>query len=358
MSSQNLPVVALIFGGQSPEHSISILSAKNIFAAFDRTKYDPLLIGISKGGEWYHIPHFPKEENPNWEIGKDDSHERLALIPGSNNPIVLVSGLAFPKIDVVFNIVHGVSGEDGSLQGLLKLIGLPFVGPNVLGSAIGFDKDVTKRLARDGGILVAPWVTVYRHNWESLDLIEETSSLKWPLFVKPANSGSSVGVTKASDFEGLRSALKTAFLYDFKVLIEEGIVGRELETAVMGNEFPMASGVGEVVVGEGIYDFDNKYSESSTATVIIPAKGISIENQEKIKKTSLRTYEVLCLEGLARVDVFLTESGEVYLNEPNTLPGFTNISMYPKLWGETGLGYSELISQLLEYAIKRAPQVL
>jgi len=348
--SNRQKIVALLCGGVSPEHEVSMNSARNIYKAIDKNKYHVEVIGVSRAGQWFHLPVevFMKLAAVEGRAGR-----RLALAPGQENAIVYKSGIGnFPKIDVVFPIIHGPFGEDGTLQGLLSILGLPFVGPGTLGSSVGMDKDFTKRLLRDAGIPTAPWVTVFSH--EKPDCPALAGQLGFPIFVKPANMGSSVGVSKAENVQELEAAIGLAFKYDTKVLVEQGIKGREIETAVLGNvENVEVSGVGEIVMARGFYDYESKYISADAAQVVIPAENITTETLVHIRQTALKAYRVLGLEGLARLDVFLTGDGAVYVNEPNTLPGFTNISMYPKLWEADGLKYSDLIDRLLQLAVER-----
>ncbi|MEZ4959078.1 MAG: D-alanine--D-alanine ligase family protein [Saprospiraceae bacterium] len=357
--------VALLCGGVSPEHEVSLNSARNIYKAIDKAKYDVIVIGVSRSGQWLHI--MEDEFMALSSLENDSSGWPLMLVPGEELVIQYrpaaqspVAGQqfpnfqisSFPKIDVVFPIIHGPFGEDGTLQGLLSILGLPYVGPGTLGSAVGMDKDFTKRLLRDAGIAVAPWVTLLKH--EAPDYGAILKKLPFPLFVKPANMGSSVGVSKAENESELKAAVELAFKFDTKVLVEQGIKGREIETAVLGNvEDTTVSGVGEIVMAQGFYDYESKYISPDAARVVIPAENVAQKDVENIRQTALKAYRVLGLEGLARMDVFLTAEGDVYVNEPNTLPGFTNISMYPKLWAAAGLNYGDLIDQLLQLAIAR-----
>ncbi len=345
-----MQTIALLFGGISPEHEVSLNSARNIYKAIDRHKYEVVLIGVSHSGYWYHLPEsvFLKTERV-----EDGAWPRLALVPGSASPVVYDDARgSFPRIDVVFNIIHGPFGEDGTLQGLLEILGLPFVGPGVLASAVGMDKDFTKRLLRDAGIPVAPWVTLFYHEKPDLDDILERLGL--PLFVKPANMGSSVGISKVEKRQELQPALEKAFCYDIKVLVEKAIRGRELETALLGNvEDVQVSGVGEIIVSKGFYDYEAKYLSADAARVVVPAENLSAEDEERIRLTALAAYRALGLEGMSRLDVFLADDGTVYVNEPNTLPGFTNISMYPKLWQARGISYPDLIDHLIQLALAR-----
>jgi len=342
--------VGLVCGGVSPEHEVSFNSARNIYKAINRKKYKVEIIGVSRTGQWQHLPEkaFLKTKSLDKKLGR-----ALALIPGQPNPIIYKSGKnTFPKIDIVFPIIHGPMGEDGKLQGLLSILNLPFVGPDTLGGSVGMDKDFTKRILKEGGINVSPGAVLYKHEKPKYQSLIKEFGL--PLFVKPANMGSSVGVSKADNLAALKTAIEAAFQFDHKILVEKAIVGREIETAVLGNvENVQASGVGEIVMEKGFYDYESKYISPDAAKVVIPAKGISKKDLKKIKETSIKAYKLLGLEGLSRVDVFLTPDGEVFVNEPNTLPGFTNISMYPKLWEAAGIGYSELVDELLNLGFER-----
>lgn len=342
--------IAILCGGTSPEHEVSMNSARNIYKAIDRKKYRVEVIGISRSGQWYHLPEeaFMKLKAVEGRVGR-----KLALVPGQAAAIVYKSSVGkFPEIDAVFPIIHGPFGEDGTLQGLLAILDLPFVGPDTLGSSVGMDKDFTKRLLRDAGISVAPWRCISKH--ENPDFQEVIEELGLPLFVKPANMGSSVGVSKAENEEELKAAVELAFRFDIKVLVEQAVKGREIETAVLGNrENAEVSGVGEIVMAQGFYDYESKYLSADAAKIVIPAENLSSKAIENIRKTALKAYHVLGLEGLSRMDVFLVDGEKVYVNEPNTLPGFTNISMYPKLWQAAGIAYPDLIDRLIQLALER-----
>jgi D-alanine-D-alanine ligase len=346
----SLPVVALLCGGVSPEHEISIRSARNIFKAIDTTRHQAVVIGVCRQGRWQHLDAEALYLLDSLEgvVGRE-----LIIRPGHSAVFAYADGdAAFPSVDLVFPIIHGPFGEDGTLQGLLSMLGLPFVGPGTLGSAIGMDKDMTKRLLRDAGLDVAPWVTLYAH--EEPDSAAIVAKLGLPVFVKPANMGSSVGVSRADTVAELAAAVQLAFRFDRKVLVEQAIPGREIETAVLGNlDAPVVSGVGEIVVEKGFYDYDSKYLSADAAKVVVPAENLSSEDIDKIRSVAVQAFRVLQLEGMARMDVFLCTDGRVSVNEPNTLPGFTNISMYPKLWEQAGLPYPDLVGRLLELALER-----
>jgi len=351
--------VGIIFGGKSAEHEVSLQSAKNIVDAIDKDRFDVTLLGIDKQGEW-HVNdasnYLINAENPSL-IALNRSNNQVALIPGQTQHQLIEtrSASALSQLDVIFPIVHGTLGEDGSLQGLLRMANIPFVGSGVLGSAVSMDKDVTKRLLRDAGLNVAPFVTMTRSNRARQTFEQVSQALGLPLFIKPANQGSSVGVSKVSDEAGFVLALDLAFDFDHKVLVESAIVGREIECAVLGNDNPQASVCGEVILHDEFYSYDTKYINEQGASVAVPAD-LPEEAHERIRAIALKAYEVLECRGMARVDVFLTAQGEVVINEINTLPGFTNISMYPKLWAASGLGYSDLISKLLELALEQHQQ--
>ena len=346
--------VGLIFGGRSAEHEVSLQSARNIVEALDPERFDVTLIGIDKAGQWHvnDIDGYLLNADDPARIALHRSGQGVALVPGREHAQLqgLQPPAALQQIDVVFPIVHGTLGEDGSLQGLLRMANLPFVGSGVLGSAVSVDKDVAKRLLRDAGLEVAPFVTLRRH--DTPDFASISARLGLPLFVKPANQGSSVGVSKVRDAAGFAQALALAFSFDHKVLVESAIAGREIECAVLGNEHPEASVCGEVVVHDEFYSYDTKYISETGAEVVVPA-AIDEATQQRIREVALAAYAALECAGLARVDVFLTEGGKIVINEINTLPGFTRISMYPKLWQASGLSYRELVTRLVELAIER-----
>ena len=294
-----------------------------------------MLVGIDKQGQW-HLSQpdtfLINAEDPS-RIALHRSGTSLVVRPGAEQAQLQPCDAAYAlgQVDVVLPIVHGPLGEDGALQGLLRMANLPFVGSPVLGSAVAMDKDVTKRLLRDAGLQVAPWLCIRRHQVAEVDVDAVIARLGLPLFVKPANQGSSVGVSKVKDAAGFAGALALALRYDHKVLVESAVIGREIECAVLGNEHPQASLCGEVVVHDEFYAYDTKYINADGAEVVVPAD-IDAATQARIQQTALRAYQALECAGMARVDVFLTAGGDIIINEVNTLPGFTRISMYPKLW--------------------------
>lgn len=344
-----MKTVAIIAGGRSPEHEISVISARNIYNAIDTSQFKIEVIGIGKTGEWYYLPDKSLFEST-IEIGAHTTHVPLVIMPFNKQPLRFAKDNSKAiEADVFFPITHGVYGEDGILQGVLEYLNKPYVGPGVLGSAIGMDKDVTKQILQQNGIQVTPWFTFFKGDTIPFEQLE---TLGYPLFVKPANMGSGVGVEKVENRTELEAAIANAFKFDIKLLVEKGIKGREVETAVMGNLQPRVTGVGEIIVNSGFYTYENKYVNNETK-VVIPAENLSATTIATITQTALKAYRSLQLEGLSRVDFFYVSDTEFYLNEVNTLPGFTNISMYPKLWEASGVGYSELITQLIVYAQQR-----
>lgn len=347
MSKKKL--VALIFGGESAEHEVSIRSARNIFAALSPARYETLLIGIDRRGTWHRVA---KESFIG--AGEPVMNEPVACVPLHGRGVILSvsDGAPIASPDVAFPILHGTFGEDGTVQGLLKLAHIPFVGPSVLGSAAGMDKDVTKRLLRDSGIPIPKFIALQRHERDSLSYEQVSATLSATVFVKPANLGSSVGVSRASDAASFSRAIELAFQFDSKIMIEEAITGREVECSVLGNEHPQASLPGEIAPTHEFYSYEAKYLDDNGARLQIPAK-LPEDQTRRIRELAVKTFKVLCCEGLSRVDFFLTPNGEVLVNEINTLPGFTNISMYPKMWEATGIPYEALLDQLLTLAEQR-----
>ncbi|WP_152654866.1 D-alanine--D-alanine ligase [Oceanobacillus sp. CFH 90083] len=348
--------VGIVFGGKSSEHEVSLQSAKNIVDAINLDKYEVYLLGIDKQGNWHvndHSHYLINEEDPSL-IALNKTGEGIAIVPGAekNQIIQTDSDISMDQLDVIFPIVHGTLGEDGSLQGMLKMANIPFVGSDVLGSAISMDKDIAKRLLNDAGLNVARGFSFRKAKQDQIVYQDVAAELGTPLFIKPANQGSSVGVHKVETEEEFNHAIQDAFLYDHKVLVEETVVGREIECSVLGNEHPIASVPGEILPTVEFYSYEAKYIDESGARLEIPAV-LDKEVAEQIQATAIQAFEALHCEGLARVDVFLKEDNTIIINEINTLPGFTKISMYPKLWEESGISYRELIEKLIELAIER-----
>ncbi len=348
--------VGIIFGGRSAEHEVSLQSAKNIIEAINRDKYDVVLIGIDKEGRWHlndEIKYLLNANNPKL-IKLNKSSDDLSLIPGGkNNNIYNISRREIVKdIDVVFPVLHGTFGEDGTMQGLLKLADMPFVGAGVLGSAAGMDKDVMKRLWRDAGIPIADFLTYDITTKKNCKFESVKKKLGMPVFVKPANLGSSVGISKVKTAGEFTKAVRLAFQYDNKIIIEENIIGREIECAVLGNEDPIASVPGEIIPHHEFYSYEAKYIDDKGSSLEIPAK-LDKKIVQKVQRLAIDSYKSLCCEGMARVDFFLRGMSEVIVNEINTIPGFTRISMYPKLWEASGISYPDLIDRLIRLAIER-----
>ncbi|MDR1148666.1 MAG: D-alanine--D-alanine ligase [Spirochaetaceae bacterium] len=353
--------VGILFGGCSAEHEVSLQSAKNVFDAIDRDKYEPVLIGIDKNGKWL----LENSGGGGNEFLLDaDNPKKIRLNP-NGKPVVLLpaSGGIFAhidetgqktQVDVIFPILHGPLGEDGTIQGLLKLAGVPFAGVSVLGSAAGMDKDVMKRLLREAGIPIAKYMTVHsRDITPDFNTIVETVGL--PHFIKPANMGSSIGVNKAHNEAEYIKFVRDAFQYDTKIVIEEYIKGRELECSVLGNDKPITSLPGEIKPRHEFYSYNAKYIDENGAGLVIPAE-LPDQKIKEIQTLAIKTYKTLCAEGLSRIDFFMRDDGALLVNEINTMPGFTKISMYPKLFENRGISYSNLIDRLIELAFERYEQ--
>ncbi len=346
--------VALLFGGQSAEHEISILSARNVLAALDPQRFEPLLIGIDKRGRW-----LLQDAERLLASARDPRLVRIEEGEPVTRDLLVSRAAADPaaRIDVIFPILHGTMGEDGTVQGLFELAGIPYVGAGVLGSAIGMDKDVSKRLLREAGIPVADFRTLHRARFEAdpAGALAALASLGLPVFTKPANAGSSIGVRRVTERGTLEAAVRHAFEFDDKVLVEAAVTGREIELAVLGGSPPAVSIAGEIVVRhrDGFYSYDAKYLDDSGARLELPAQ-LSPAELARAQALAGRTFEVLECEGMARVDLFLQADGALLVNEINTIPGFTAISMYPKLWELSGIAPRALVTRLIDLALKRA----
>ena len=343
--------IAVIFGGKSVEHEISLISAKNVMDSLNKNKYEIFPVGISKDGDWRYCQNYQ-----DFIINPDDP-KKVSLNPRKAEPTILAdkkliraNGSEITNIDVAFPALHGINGEDGTIQGLLKLESVPFVGAGILGSAVGMDKDVMKRLLRDAGIPIPKFMT-FRFS-DQTDFEEIKTKLNLPVFIKPANSGSSIGINKAHTQEELEKFIAEAFKHDSKIVVEEMIKGREIEISILGNEDLSASLPGEVIPHHEFYDYEAKYIDENGASFEIPAK-LPEDQIKLIQETAIKAFKTLCCEGMARVDGFLTAEGKFFINEINTIPGFTKISMYPKLWEASGLPYPKLLDRLIELAIER-----
>ncbi len=349
-----------MFGGRSGEHEVSLLSARSILDALDRDRYEPVLLGIDHDGRW-HLQESARAllSTPGAPLHLDAAAPAVAVSPGSASGdatlVAVGAGPAVGALDVVFPVLHGTYGEDGTIQGLFEMAGLPYVGSGVLGSAAGMDKDFAKRLFRAAGLPVVDGFVVRAGDGrDPADVAREARErFGYPCFVKPCNMGSSVGVSKARDDASLAEALATAFRYDTKVLVERGHAVREVEVAVLGNDRPEASIAGEIVPTHDFYSYEAKYLDEHGAILKIPAE-LDDAQMARVRAMAVEAFKALDLAGLARVDFFVEkDTGAVYLNEVNTMPGFTRISMYPKLWEATGVPYAKLVDRLIALALER-----
>ncbi|MDR3796754.1 MAG: D-alanine--D-alanine ligase [Terracidiphilus sp.] len=368
--------VGILFGGRSGEHEVSLLSAASVLGAIDRNKFDVTPIGITREGRWLAaadanhllqgdigaVARRLRAGDPEATPGAKLLHEGIPtlLAPEPRSSTTLLQNQEKP-LDVVFPVLHGTFGEDGTIQGLFELAGIAYVGSGVLGSAAGMDKDVMKRLFVEAGLPIVKHVTLLRADWEknprkAIATVER--ALRYPVFVKPANLGSSVGISKAHDRKELGPALAVAAKYDRKLVVEQGVGGkkaraREFEVAVLGNDDPKASVVGEIVPGKEFYDYEAKYLSEGSVPVI-PAK-LNRAETKKIREMAVAAFRACDLAGLARVDFLMEPDGRqrIFVNEVNTMPGFTQISMYPKLWVASGLSYTDLITRLVDLALER-----
>jgi D-alanine-D-alanine ligase len=365
--------VGIVFGGRSGEHEVSLLSAASILKAIDRRKFDVVPIGITKEGRWLAAADAHsllagshstaarrlRAGDPEATPGAKLLHEGIPTLLAPDP--AQAGGQPAAALDVIFPVLHGTFGEDGTIQGLFELAGIAYVGSGVLGSAAGMDKDVMKRLFAQAGLPIVKHVTLLRADWEKSPrkaVAQVEAALRYPVFVKPANLGSSVGISKAHNRRELGPALALAARYDRKLIVEQGVGGkkskaRELEVAVLGNDSPLASVVGEIIPGKEFYDYEAKYLSEGSVPVI-PAK-LTRTEARKIREMAVAAFRACDLSGLARVDFLMEPDGKrrIFLNEVNTLPGFTQISMYPKLWEATGIKYRDLITRLIELALER-----
>ncbi|AOR31889.1 D-alanine--D-alanine ligase A [Streptomyces fodineus] len=381
MSTENLPQspeqpsrkprVAVVFGGRSSEHGISVVTAGAVLKAIDRTKYDVLPIGITRDGRWALTADEPERmaitdrRVPAVEELAESTEGGVVLpVDPGNREVVYSEPGSVPKalgeVDVVFPVLHGPYGEDGTLQGLLELSGVPYVGAGVLASAVGQDKEYMKRIFTSYGLKVGPYVVIRPREWERDEsaarrkIVDFAGEHGWPLFVKPARAGSSIGITKVEDLSGLDEAIATAQAHDPKILIEAAVRGREIECGVLEFEDgPRASVPAEIPPPDAhaYYDFEAKYIDSTPG--IVPAP-LTEEQTAEVRELAVQAFEAVSCEGLVRADFFLTEDGEFVINEINTLPGFTPISMYPQMWQAGGVGYPELIDRLVQAALRRS----
>lgn len=357
--------VGLIYGGRSGEHEVSLASANSVSASLDKEKYEVVPLAITKSGTWLlgtepgQLIAAAQQAAETVEVTPQTTAVTLTGDPNVRGLIPVQSSSDLGNqgaLDVIFPVMHGTYGEDGSLQGLLDMANIPYVGCGVLGAALGMDKEKMKMIFQTIGLPIVEYLVFKRNEWERapekiLDRVEQR--VGYPNFVKPANLGSSVGINKAHDRQELEHAIKVAAEFDRKIVVEHGINCREFECAVLGNDEPLASVVGEIVSSNEFYDYRAKYIDGKSLA-IIPADSISQETAEEIRRLAIVAFSALDLNGLARVDFFQEkETGKVYINEVNTMPGFTEISMYPKLWEASGLPYPQLLDRLIELAIER-----
>lgn len=346
--------IAIAFGGHSPEHEVSLRSAAYIFNALDQSKFEVFLLGNDKKGIWYYDPDYVK--GPVDLVAEDyfQKARKVYIKANRGNGIIVddETNEAIADFTLVFSIIHGAFGEDGTLQGFFDFLGISFVGTGVLGSSICMDKEITKRVLRDNGIPIARFSVLYHIDKKAFSFEDLKAELGLPLFVKPCNSGSSLGVSKVFNEIEFETAVNLAFQFDRKILIEEAVVGKEIECAVLGNENPIASVLGEITTTDGFYSYDVKYTKSSSVAMRIPAE-IPENISDDIRLCAIKSYLATCCQGLARVDFFLKKDGSFIVNEINTLPGFTAFSMYPKLFEYLGLTASELLEKLVYLALQK-----
>jgi len=337
--------VAILYGGRSVEHGVSINSAKNIFEFIDKGKFEPYPIGISKSGAWYYTPSVDKQI---------DTGSPITLTLNANNPTFQTQDGKEFKFDVVFPVLHGTDGEDGSIQGLLKAMELPMVGTGVLGSAMSMSKLITKRLLKEAGVPVTKFKAFTFDKKSSLVFSEIEKEFGLPFMVKAASLGSSVGISKVKSEADFKAAVEEAFRYDEGILIEQYVKGREIECAILGNYPPQASLPGEIIINPKyeFYTFDAKYVDGEAVRIDVPAK-LEASIAEKIRELSIKTYQALHCEDFARIDLFLGDDGRIFINEINTIPGFTNSSMYPMMWKERGTSFTDLITKLIDLSRER-----
>ena len=338
--------VAILYGGKSVEHEISIRSATNVVTNIDPDQYDITLLGIDKNGSWF------LNNSINDPV---DSGNEISLNLNANSPkIIDVQSGREIEIDVVFPVLHGTDGEDGSIQGLFTSMNFPVVGSGVLGSAISMDKIISKKVLKEGGIPVAAYIEFHKSELDNIAFKNIVDELGLPFMIKSAALGSSVGISMVKDEGGFRDSLNDSFRYGDKIIVERFIKGRELECAIIGNEHPKASMPGEIVMVKDydFYTYEAKYLDEEAIKIMLPAE-LDASTTEKIRQISINAFQALCCEDYARIDLFLTDEGEIIINEINTIPGFTNASMFPMMWKQMGMSFMELVSELIQLCLKR-----
>ncbi|MCB8944697.1 MAG: D-alanine--D-alanine ligase [Ardenticatenaceae bacterium] len=362
-SHQRKLKIGVIFGGRSGEHEVSLQSAQSVMAALDRTKYEVVPIGITRNGRWLAgdvvaaLTHGAEGASPATLLPDPQARGLMQLEMRETRPANLAE---VTELDVIIPILHGTYGEDGTVQGLLELADMPYVGAGVVGSAVGMDKGIFKQVMMANGIPVLPWKLFSAQAWRKSQeaiVAEIEAALSYPVFTKPANLGSSVGISKCANRDALMAGMAEAARYDRRIVVEQGINGRELEVSVLGNDDPIASVVGEIRPRRDFYDYAAKYlaepGSEDESELMIPAE-LAGETADFIRSLAVRAYKAIDCAGMGRVDMLMDrETGDIYLNEINTIPGFTQISMYPKLWAATGISYPELLDRLIELAVER-----
>lgn len=345
--------ILVIFGGCSAEHEVSVRSARNVIAALDKELFRSINVGVSRSGTWYLLKSNDIPENFTQVTDNLPEEDICSLVRTPKETVIKSVGGKVIKIDASFSVIHGPMGEDGSVQGLLEMMQIPYVGPGISASAIAMDKDIFKRLLMDANILVVPFITL-KNPSEMPSYKEATKKLGSDiLFIKAALLGSSVGVYKAKSEKEYINAVKEAFRYSFKVLIERYIPGREIECSVLGNDDPKASCIGELKPHHEFYSYEAKYIDPEGAEYNIPAKNVDKKTEEEVRNIAVAAFKIAECTGMSRVDFFISEDKKIYVNEINTIPGFTSISMYPKMWEASGIEYKELITRLLKLAQER-----
>ncbi|MBY0544467.1 MAG: D-alanine--D-alanine ligase [Gammaproteobacteria bacterium] len=348
--------VGVLFGGRSAEHDVSLQSALNVINALDKKKYEITLIGIDRRGQWYiqePLSTLPNQQQAQLTV-TTHLNDWVTIVPGQRHTLLtgLMTKEQVTALDIIFPVVHGPYAEDGTIQGLMRLANVPFVGSDVLSSAICMDKDIAKRLARDAGIPISRFVTIYRRDLPTLKVDAIIKEVGLPCFVKPANMGSSIGISKVTKKGDLQAAIDLAMNFDLKVIVEEAISGREIECAVLGNDDPIASLPGEIISHAEFYTYEAKYLDPAGADVV-PTANLPAATVKQVQALAIKVFQLFDCDGMARIDFFLKKDGTILLNEINTIPGFTHISQYPKMWEASGIEYSDLLDRLIQLGLEK-----